>query len=65
VPEIRQQIVDGKQDYRILLNERPGEIKAQIIERDGKGALKEQPVPELVQIEVGAKCSPPRVPKKP
>jgi uncharacterized radical SAM superfamily Fe-S cluster-containing enzyme len=36
VPEIRKQIVDGKQDYRILLNERPGEIKAQIIERDGK-----------------------------
>jgi uncharacterized radical SAM superfamily Fe-S cluster-containing enzyme len=36
VPEIRQQIVDGRQDYRVLLNERPGEIKAQIIERDGK-----------------------------
>jgi uncharacterized radical SAM superfamily Fe-S cluster-containing enzyme len=36
VPEIRQRIVDGKQDYRVLLNERPGEIKAQIIERDGK-----------------------------
>jgi uncharacterized radical SAM superfamily Fe-S cluster-containing enzyme len=36
VPEIRQQIVDGKQDYHILLNERPGEIKAQIIERDGR-----------------------------
>jgi 7,8-dihydro-6-hydroxymethylpterin dimethyltransferase len=36
VPEIRQQIVDGKQDYRVLSNERPGEIKAQIIERDGK-----------------------------
>src|SRR6202522_4226697 len=36
VPEIRQQIVDGKQDYRVLLHERPGEIKAQIIERDGK-----------------------------
>jgi uncharacterized radical SAM superfamily Fe-S cluster-containing enzyme len=36
VPEIRQQIVDGKQDYSILLNEKPGEIKAQIIERDGK-----------------------------
>src|ERR1700685_3221159 len=35
VPEIRQQIVDGKQDYRVLLSERPGEIKAQIIERDG------------------------------
>src|ERR1700685_123166 len=36
VPEIRQQIVDGKQDFRVLLNERPGEIKAQIIEREGK-----------------------------
>ncbi|MFZ1009545.1 MAG: radical SAM protein [Candidatus Sulfotelmatobacter sp.] len=36
VPEIRQRIVDGKQDYRVLLTEKPGEIKAQIIERDGK-----------------------------
>jgi len=36
VPEIRQQIVDGKQDYRVLLNEKPGEIKAQIVERDGR-----------------------------
>jgi uncharacterized radical SAM superfamily Fe-S cluster-containing enzyme len=36
VPEIRQQIVEGKQDYCVLLNERPGEIKAQIIEREGK-----------------------------
>jgi 7,8-dihydro-6-hydroxymethylpterin dimethyltransferase len=36
VPEIRQQILDGKQDYRILIEEKPGEIKAQIIERDGK-----------------------------
>jgi 7,8-dihydro-6-hydroxymethylpterin dimethyltransferase len=35
VPEIRQQILDGKQDYRILIEEKPGEIKAQIIERDG------------------------------
>jgi hypothetical protein len=26
--------------------------------------LKEQPVPELVQIELGAKCSPQRVPEK-
>src|SRR6201986_4571107 len=34
VPEIRKQIVDGKQDYRVLINERPGEIKAQIIERE-------------------------------
>src|SRR5579864_4529481 len=35
IPEIRQQILDGKQDYRILIEEKPGEIKAQIIERDG------------------------------
>src|SRR6478736_3767117 len=36
VPEIRQQIVDGKLPYKILLTEKIGEIKAQIIERDGK-----------------------------
>jgi len=36
VPEIRQQIVDGKQDYRVLLHEKPGEIKARVIERDGR-----------------------------
>jgi len=36
VPEIRQQIVDGKVPHQILLNEKVGEIKAQVIERDGK-----------------------------
>ena len=36
VPEIRQQIVDGKLPVEILKNEKVGEIKAQIIERDGK-----------------------------
>ena len=36
VPEIRQQIVDGKLPHEILLTEKAGEIKAQIIERDGK-----------------------------
>ncbi len=36
IPEIRQQILDGKKDVSVLVNERPGEIKAQIIERDGK-----------------------------
>jgi uncharacterized radical SAM superfamily Fe-S cluster-containing enzyme len=36
IPEIRQQIVDGKLPHEILLNEKIGEIKAQIIERDGK-----------------------------
>ena len=34
MPEIRQQIVDGKLPHEILLNEKVGEIKAQIIERD-------------------------------
>jgi len=36
VPEIRQQIVDGKLPHEILLNEKVGEIKANIVERDGK-----------------------------
>jgi uncharacterized radical SAM superfamily Fe-S cluster-containing enzyme len=36
VPEIRKQILDGKLPHEILLNEKVGEIKAQIIERDGK-----------------------------
>jgi uncharacterized radical SAM superfamily Fe-S cluster-containing enzyme len=36
VPQIRQQIVDGKLPHEILLNEKVGEIKAQIIERDGQ-----------------------------
>ena len=36
VPEIRQQSVDGKLPHEILFNEKVGEIKATIIERDGK-----------------------------
>src|SRR5215471_18364969 len=36
VPEIRQQIVDGKLPHEILLHEKVGEIKAHVIERDGK-----------------------------
>ncbi len=36
VPEIRNQIVDGKLPVEILKNEKVGEIKAQVIERDGK-----------------------------
>jgi uncharacterized radical SAM superfamily Fe-S cluster-containing enzyme len=35
VPEIRQQILDGKVDHKILLKEKVGEIKAQVIEREG------------------------------
>src|SRR5437899_10109667 len=34
VPEIRQQVLDGKLPHEVLLNEKVGEIKAQIIERD-------------------------------
>jgi uncharacterized radical SAM superfamily Fe-S cluster-containing enzyme len=36
VRQARQEILDGKRDYKVLLNEKVGEIKAQIIERDGK-----------------------------
>src|SRR5512140_3325495 len=36
IPEIRQQILDGQLPHEILLNEKVGEIKATIIERDGK-----------------------------
>ncbi|HVP43499.1 MAG TPA: radical SAM protein [Terriglobales bacterium] len=36
VPEIRKKILDGDLPLDVLMNERPGEIKAQIIERDGK-----------------------------
>ena len=36
IPEIRQKIVDGEVDYKILLNQPVGEIKAKIIERDGR-----------------------------
>src|ERR671912_207164 len=34
--EARQDILDGKKDVGILLNEKVGEIKATILERDGK-----------------------------
>src|SRR5208337_1138041 len=39
VPEIRQQIIDGKLPVEILMHEKAGEIKAQIIERDGHRLL--------------------------
>ena len=32
----RQEILDGKRDVSVLLNEKVGEIKATIIEKDGK-----------------------------
>ena len=36
VPEIRQQILDGKLPREVLMNEKVGEIKATIVEREGK-----------------------------
>jgi len=45
VPEARREILDGKKDWKDLLHEKVGEIKAQIIERDGKILMvKECPV---------------------
>jgi uncharacterized radical SAM superfamily Fe-S cluster-containing enzyme len=36
VPATRKEILDGKKDYHDLLHEKVGEIKAQIVERDGQ-----------------------------
>src|SRR5713226_9158388 len=36
VKEAREKIMKGDQDYKVLINEKVGEIKAQIIERDGQ-----------------------------
>ena len=36
IPEIRKRILEGKQDFSLLLDGKPGEIKAQVIERDGR-----------------------------
>src|SRR3982750_3316989 len=45
IPEIRQKIVDGEVDYKILLNQPVGEIKAKIIERNGQIVMvKECPI---------------------
>src|SRR5213593_1692741 len=45
VQEARKKILDGEADYRILINEKVGEIKATILERDGQiWMVKECPV---------------------
>ncbi|MBI4852737.1 MAG: radical SAM protein [Acidobacteria bacterium] len=36
VIEARNQIINGEKDYKMLINEQVGEVKAQIIERDGQ-----------------------------
>src|ERR1044072_4690843 len=44
--EARQEILDGKKDVSVLLNEKVGEIKATILERDGKILMvKDCPIP--------------------
>ena len=45
VPEIRRRILDGKTPLEVLYTDKPGEIKAQIVERDGKVMMvKECPI---------------------
>ena len=45
VIEARKKILNGEEDYRILINEKVGEIKAQVIERDGQiWMLKDCPI---------------------
>ena len=36
VVEARQRILDGEEDYQILINEKVGEIKAKIVEKNGQ-----------------------------
>src|SRR2546426_9337721 len=36
VREVRAKILSGEEDYRVLINEKVGEIKATILERDGQ-----------------------------
>ena len=42
VPEIRKQILDGKLPVDVLKNEKRGEIKAMILERDGKIVMEKE-----------------------
>jgi uncharacterized radical SAM superfamily Fe-S cluster-containing enzyme len=42
IPEIRQQILDGKTPVDILRSEKVGEIKARIIEKDGKIVMEKE-----------------------
>jgi hypothetical protein len=40
VKEVREQILSGKLDLRVLLDGKPGEIKARIVEEDGQIVMK-------------------------
>lgn len=45
IPEIRKEILDGKKPVEVLIHDKPGEIKAKIIERDGQIVMtKECPI---------------------
>src|SRR5881227_3297672 len=45
VKEARQKIIQGEKDWKSLLNEKVGEVKANIVERDGQvWMLKDCPV---------------------
>ncbi len=45
VVEAREKIIEGKEDYRVLIDEKVGEIKATIIEREGQvWMVKECPI---------------------
>jgi len=36
IPEVRKEVLDGKKPLSLLIDQKVGEIKAQVIERDGK-----------------------------
>ena len=45
VVEARERIIEGKEDYKVLINEKVGEVKATIIEREGQvWMVKECPI---------------------
>lgn len=45
VIEARKRIIEGEEDYRVLINEKVGEIRATIVERDGQvWMVKECPI---------------------
>ena len=50
VREVRAEILSGRVDYRILQRERPAEIKAAIVERDGR-LLMEKTCPKHGRVE--------------
>ena len=52
VREARQEILDGKRDVSVLLNEKVGEIKATILEQDGKIVIRGNGCPLAAAVNV-------------